>query len=86
MAGCARRRWGWFLGVVLVIGFAVGPFAPKRGGAGSGATLWFVTPFVVLFFGAFLLIVLVVLFNWPKWPVPPHLRDESGALKTWFRR
>jgi len=33
----------------------------------------------------FLVAIMVLLFNRPKFVVPPHLRDQPGALREWRR-
>lgn len=35
---------------------------------------------------AFATSLAILLFNQPKWVVPPSLRNESGALRTWLNR
>jgi len=35
---------------------------------------------------ALFLTTLIVLFNWPKLLVPPHLRSDRGAFLEWFEK
>jgi hypothetical protein len=33
---------------------------------------------------SFALMVTVALFNWPRFVVPPHLREQPGAVTEWI--
>lgn len=45
----------------------------------TAVTLVLAAVFVLAMIGVFL----VVLFNWPKFAVPAHLRKQPGALREW---
>ncbi len=71
---------GWILILIGLTGdvlTATGLIAPP-------APLWFTVPALVLFFGAVGLTVSIMLFNWPKFLVPPDLRREPGATQEWL--
>jgi hypothetical protein len=70
----------------MVVALVIAPFLPEKSNQnGFAAPLWYVISVFLLFFGSLLLILLITLFNWPKWPVPPHLRDQPGAVHKWLR-
>jgi hypothetical protein len=41
---------------------------------------------LVAWFVCFCVAMSIVFFNRPKWAVPPHLREQSGAVARWWRR
>lgn len=41
---------------------------------------------IILFFLSLALNTLLILFNRPKWAVPPHYRNQPGAIKEWVAK
>ena len=50
------------------------------------ADLVVIVIFLISFIGAFLLALTIFLFNFPRLAVPPHLRNQPGALEEWLRQ
>jgi hypothetical protein len=48
------------------------------------ADLVVIVIFLISFLGAFLLALTIFLFNFPRLAVPPHLRNQPGALGEWL--
>jgi hypothetical protein len=48
------------------------------------ADLVVIVIFLISFLGAFLLALTIFLFNFPRLAVPPHLRNQPGALEKWL--
>jgi hypothetical protein len=78
------------LGVIQVWIMIVGGLALtvtpeiEAGPLGTTRPAWSVIPFFTLFFGNALAMVMIALFNRPKFLVPPHLRDQPGAISEWL--
>jgi hypothetical protein len=70
---------GVALGTVAFLGFGLAAFSDRRVLAAIFAVAALVAASVFVLAGAFAL--LIALFNWPKFLVPPHLRRESGAIR-----
>ncbi len=71
------------VGVVVYAGLLLVPEAP------SGPFVrpyWAVVPALAALAIVFGMMLTVVLFNWPKRVVPPHLRSQPGAIEEWWRR
>jgi len=70
----------WILAAVVI----VGPFVPvqPRDWFGFIRPAWFSLPGAVSPFVAISLWLSVYLFNRPKFVVPPHMRDDPGALRN----
>jgi hypothetical protein len=49
-------------------------------GAAWGAVRGVFIALAVAFLVGLVLVVIVMLFNWPKFVVPPYMRDEPGLL------
>lgn len=74
--------FGWVCGSILCV--AITYYAYFGDLDRDVAPLWFAIPGGAnLIIGAILLIT-VTFFNWPKFVVPPHLRDQPGALREWL--
>lgn len=41
---------------------------------------------LIALFGGLGLVLAIILVNWPRALVPPHLREQSGALEDWLGR
>jgi hypothetical protein len=72
---------------ILIAAIVVGAFVPAdETSFGLHAPVWYVVATVILFVGALVLQATIVLFNQPKFLVPPYMRDEPGALFEWIHR
>jgi hypothetical protein len=72
--------------LVLMAGLLILIFVPTEGGCcGFAVPNWFVFPFLISFFGTLGLALSVILFNRPRFIVPPHLRSQVGAISEWLR-
>lgn len=45
--------------------------------------IWTGVPLIVVLSSWIVTLTTITLFNWPKFVVPPHLRDQPGALREW---
>jgi hypothetical protein len=76
----------FFAGCFLLVAVIVGAFVPQDSDSeGFAAPAWYVIPVLGTFFMSLVLFFSVVLVNRPRFVVPPHLRDQPGALKEWLR-
>lgn len=72
-------------GLVLFLGGAILLLLPETppGSTGMMRPPVFVLAYLALLGLGALLIVSVMLFNWPKWAVPPRFRSQPGAASEW---
>jgi hypothetical protein len=79
---------GWLAACTLVLALVTAPLVPSGDAypLGFARPLWYTAPVLLVFLGSLLLMLTVALFNTPKWPVPPHLRAQRGALAEWWSR
>lgn len=73
---------------VIVLGLAiiiVGLLVPEEPSGPFVRPYWYVIPALVLIGLVTLIMFTIVLFNWSKRLVPPHLRPQPGAFAFWLR-
>ena len=58
---------------------------PASEAGNGGPSAWFVVLAAITLGGSALIIACIVLFNWPRAVVPPHLRADRGAVYEWLR-
>jgi hypothetical protein len=75
---------GWYLILGYVLLISVIPQTPEKGRFGMIIPAWFGLPFLFLFGLGFGVMAAIALFNRPKVLVPPHPRDEPGAVAEWI--
>ena len=74
------------IGIAVLLTMVLsGLFIPEQPQGPFVRPYWAVIPALSAFGLALLAWLSVVLLNFPKFLVPPHLRDQPGALAVWLR-